>query len=730
MTKKEIASYFEKIAKSLEQKRLKEAFDVLTHILSKLQSWQVRERLRDMEENYKRMLNYLMEGVDDPEREKVYHDLLRAVYRMADSLELYLRTNIDHSFFYEKRHFYMNHPPETPEQLLQDLNDIMEKISLVNLSDEPENNRELIQLEHQKEQIVRVLFYCILLGESWGSQEQKQWSEVLNNPQSPLILSSLVVTAVTLNLLETFDERKAILLFEAAENKNEEIRFRALTGIVLFLRKYDARLYLYPAINNRLQHLAEDDDFTKQVRHILIQFIFSRETEKISRRINEEIIPEMLKASPKFGHKNWEEWMHEPGNNEPNPEWQSLIKEAGVEDKMIEISELQMEGADVMHSSFIHLKNYPFFTEFCNWFIPFTNLSEFMDDMEASKFFQTLSQSSMMCNSDKYSLYLTVSLMPAQHREAALEQLSIESDAVRKMLKEESITSSKRINTIIRQYVQDLYRFYKVHPDRKDFTDIFEVKPEFYRVPSIDRLIGDYKSLIIIGEFYFNKNYFEEAADIYSILLEEEPDNHVFFQKKGYCLQMLGNFREALEVYLNAETFYPNNTWIIKKIAYCYRFLKQPEEALLYYKRAEQLNPDNLSVQLNIGHCYLELKNYDEALKSYFKVEYLDKNKPKAWRPIAWCSFLSGKYEQAWEYFKKIMDSKPTATDYLNAGHTQLALGDCKEAVRLYGLSLKHPQNSRQKFMEAFSNDIPDIIRTGVEAQDIPFILDQVMYEA
>jgi tetratricopeptide (TPR) repeat protein len=125
----------------------------------------------------------------------------------------------------------------------------------------------------------------------------------------------------------------------------------------------------------------------------------------------------------------------------------------------------------------------------------------------------------------------------------------------------------------------------------------------------------------------------------------------------------------------------------------------------------------------------LELKNYDEALKSYFKVEYLDKNKCKAWRPIAWSSFLSGKYEQAWDYFKKIMESNPNATDYLNAGHTQLALGNNKEAIHLYGLSLKSPENSLEKFKEMFSDDIPDIVLAGVKKQDIPFILDRIMYD-
>jgi tetratricopeptide (TPR) repeat protein len=400
-----------------------------------------------------------------------------------------------------------------------------------------------------------------------------------------------------------------------------------------------------------------------------------------------------------------------------------------MEETMQEISELQLEGADVMHSSFIHMKHYPFFREWSNWFVPFAIPSDFLNNREMEGLAKTLLQSTMVCNSDKYSLFLTVSEMPESARKMTLRQLSFESEAVQEMLKTELNTDSQRINTIIRQYIHDLYRFYKAHPKKKDFVDIFELKPEFYQVPSIKQLIGDKENLSVIGEFYFNKNYFEEATDIYDLLLKESPNNGELYQKKAYCLQMQNRLEEALDNYLKAELLNSNNSWIIKKLAHCYRMLKQPEEALLYYKKAEQLNPGNLSVQLNTGHCYLELKRYDEALKSYFKVEYLDKNKQKAWRPIAWCSFLTGKYEQASEYFRKIMEASPNATDYLNAGHTQLAMENIKEAVRLYVLSLKSPENSVEKFTESFTNDIPDLIQAGIRKEDLPFILDTILYE-
>ena len=720
MTKQELQNYCRRIDNSLEQKRLKEAFDILAFLLFELPNWQLKEKLTELEDTYKMMLSYLTEGVNDPRQKKIFNDLLQSIYLVADSIRLSYKTTSD-----------SNNKQEYSLELIPLLEGIIGKRALLDLLEEEEKNQDLINLEKQKELIIRNIFYNIGSSEQWHVNTREQWSQVLKNKLTPLALSNLIITALTLNLLECFDEQKILLLFEAAENEDEEIKQRALTGIILFLRLYDKRLYLYPAINSRLQHLAENTFFIKQIRHLVLQFILCRETEKITRKIKEEILPEMMKISPKLNNKiKLEDLMsHDSGMEDKNPEWQELIKGSGLENKLQEFSELQMEGADVMHSSFTHLKNYPFFNEVSNWFLPFSIPAEFMDNQEMIKLAETLSASNMMCNSDKYSFYYSIATMPESYRKMMIGQFSMETSSIQEMLKEDAINDSKKISPIARQYIQDLYRFYKLHPKKKDFEDIFEATPEFYQITSIAQLIGNKENLFIIGEFYFNKNYFVEAADIYSQLIKEDPNNHILYQKKGYCLQMQGRLQDALDVYLKAELFDANNPWIIKKLAYCYRTLKQPEEALLYYKKAEQLNPDNLFVLLNIGHCHLELKNYDEALKYYFKVEYMEKNKQKAWRPIAWCSFLIHKYEQAMDYFYKIIDSNPNATDYLNAGHTQLAMGNIKDAVRLYSLSLKYPDNSLDKFIESFTNDISDIVNAGVNEQDIPFILDRVMYD-
>ncbi|MDR0769528.1 MAG: tetratricopeptide repeat protein [Dysgonamonadaceae bacterium] len=715
----------------MEQKKLKQSFEILTALLANFSNWQLKEQLNELEDNYKTMLRYLTDGVQDPQQEKIYLDLLRSVYQVADLAILEVKTSHSWSYAYEMRRTLLYSPPEPLNRLVELINDLTGKTTVNDLPDDGEDkNKNLQSIEKERDAIENKIFCIIWTSGLWTVGEEQIWSEVLRNDINATTLRSLIVSAVTLSLEELFDERKINLLLDACENSNEEIRQRALTGVLLFLRRYDKRLYLYPKIDSRLQYLSEDKRFIDDLRHIILQFILSRETEKITRIIKEEIIPGMMKINPLLNKEiRTDDLFGETGVDEKNPEWQNLIEKSGLSDRLQEFTELQMEGADVMHSSFLHLKNFPFFNEIHHWFSLFVMPLQTESNDEQNGIAKILFDSPLLCNSDKYSFYFSINQMPETYRKMIAGRQAEETAALKEMMQEELPGSeARKINPIARQYIQDWYRFCKLFPRRQNIEDIFTTKPEFYQVPSIAGFISDAGSLTTIGEYYFQRNYFKEAVDVFNILLRKDINNETILQKKGYCLQMMGKLEKALDSYLKADLLNSTNSWTIKKLASCYRALKQPEEALFYYRKAAQLNPGNLSIQLNIGHCCLELKNYAEALKHYFKVEYLTDNKEKAWRSIAWCSFLTGKYEQALDYFRKIIECNPNSIDYLNAGHAQLATGNRREALELYRSALNSDGNSHEKFRDAFAADIPDLQNAGVKIDDIPIILDSLNY--
>ncbi len=227
-----------------------------------------------------------------------------------------------------------------------------------------EKNEQSLQLKQELDSLNKQIFNFVWLDDDYSEVEKQSLSNLLSNELIPISTRSLVITALTLNLQETFDESKIEILLESCSNKEKEIRQRAIIGILLTFRKYDSRLHLYPDINHLLEHLSEDNSFITSVVNIILLFILSKDTEKITRRINDEIIPEMMKLSPILNKKiKSDDLLSDTGMDDKNPEWQDFIEEIGLNDKLQEFTELQMSGADVMYSSFAHLKSYPFFND-------------------------------------------------------------------------------------------------------------------------------------------------------------------------------------------------------------------------------------------------------------------------------------------------------------------------------------------------------------------------------
>jgi tetratricopeptide (TPR) repeat protein len=321
--------------------------------------------------------------------------------------------------------------------------------------------------------------------------------------------------------------------------------------------------------------------------------------------------------------------------------------------------------------------------------------------------------------------------LPDRARQMMIGQFSDQAAEMIKQNENEVMHKQKKIEFISGQYIQDLYRFFKLYPVRQDFDDVFIWPLDFHNLTILQPYMSDVESLSNIAEYYLRKNYFDDALTIYNHLAKKQKENSMLFQKIGYCQQMGGDFQEALESYLHADLLYAGSKWLIRRIAGCYRSLKQPDKALIYYRRFEKLSPDNLSVQLNIGNCYMELKNYNDALKYYFKVDYLDAQSHKAWRPIAWCSFLTGRYDQARKYYKQIMrEDTPNLHDFLNAGQTEWALQNNKKAIDFYLQAIREEKENFFTFRVQFLQDTPYLIVAGIQEAEVPLMLDQLMYLA
>lgn len=726
------------ITDNIENRQIKDAFDGIRIMANEVNNESAIDKVEGLETNYKYMLHYFIAGNDDPQRNNVYNHMVREIYKLADNLLAQYQLKESYTIFYEKSRVANIHQPVNIDDYINIFVQIKDDLSITDLMpDGEEKNNKLRKAQIETEKTSRDMFYSIFISQQSNNGDSENFKKFLVTTNIPVTTKSMMISALTLNILQKFDRKKIELLLDICSDEEVEVAVRAIVGLIPILRKYQNRWKYYPTLKSRMELLTDDHKFVRMFMKAILQFIQAHETERITKKLTEEILPEMMKLSPMIGKKiNLEEWMGESGLEDKNPEWQKILDETGLSDKLKEFSELQLGGADIFHSTFSNLKRYPFFNEMSNWFVPFDkNHSAFQtmfdNKTDADELLSSMLTSSMMCNSDKYSLCFSILQMPEEYRKMMISQLGAEGEELKQMAEEEfSLNPLQKEDAIFKQYVQDLYRFYKLYSRKGDFDDIFASSLDFHKIAPVESITSEAKNLNQIALHYFEKNNFNEALEAYIMLAEKGAASGETWQKIGYCKQIKGDIKGALTAYQKAELIDENNSWLIRRIGACYRMIKEPESALQYYRRLEQLKPDDLNVQINIGHCFLELKQYEEALNYYFKVDFISNGNTRAWRSIAWCSFLSKKFDTAQKYYKQIIENKPNANDYLNAGHVELCLDNKEEAVAMYSESAKMTGGDFNDFIALLEDDIPELKEAGVDISDLPLIIDNIRYKS
>ena len=720
----------------IEAYRLQEAIDQLKSMAQEQQNWIISEKISEIDTHYRYMLHYFVEGLNDPDQRRVYQKLIQELYSLSDDLFENMLLRSSSSVFFDKCRTAKLNPTKSIAEFREALTKNVDKLALIDLLEEGEDKTNRItETRKENEKTIRDLYYALFISPRSTAGCIESADELLNDPLIPQTAKCMLISAITMNVLQRFDARKIDFLLKTCQHSNGEISTRAIVGIIPIFQQYSTRLQHYPETTKILLLLSENEWFNRRVVNAILGYIQAHETEKITKRLNEEIIPDMIKLSPKIREKlSADDFFLDDEQQEKNPEWQKVLDEYGLTDKVQELTDLQLSGADVFHSTFSRLKSYPFFHEMSNWFLPFDAQSSYMHSLiggnsENYSLINGLADIGMMCNSDKYSLCFSLMMMTEQMRNMLISQIKAEGDDVKELQKDGLISDpyqeEKRQTKV---YIQDLYRFFKLFSRKKEFPDVFAFPLNYHLIPAFQPIVSQPHWLEKMALYYFEKNNYPEALSAYTKLAQIDGEKSETWQKIGFCQQSLGNIQDALDAYLHVNLLNEKNTWVINRLAYCYRALKQPNMALEYYQQIEQLRPDDLNVQLQIGHCYLELKQYSKALNCYFKVELMDQHNTRAWRAVAWCALLSRKYDVARNYYARIIETKPTAHDYLNAGHVELCEGNIKQTIIWYLQALKKTDGF-DAFLQMFNDDIKVLNELGVSDESIPLVLDQIRYE-
>jgi tetratricopeptide (TPR) repeat protein len=319
--------------------------------------------------------------------------------------------------------------------------------------------------------------------------------------------------------------------------------------------------------------------------------------------------------------------------------------------------------------------------------------------------------------------------LPPNQKTLLMDFFNAELKQMTDITEEDAILNKQAVDKyIFTQYIQDLYRFFKLHPLKNEFTDLFAKPLDMHNTWFFSILVNDPAIMRNIAEYYFEKDHYDYAIEIYTRLNEKGENSYEIYEKMGYCHQRLQSYNLALEFYHRAELFDTPRAWLLKKIGLCYKYLKKFDDAINYYKQVLELEPDNLDVQTIIGQCYLDMKDYQQALSCFYRLEFLTASSVKSMRPIAWINFILGKFDVALQYYNTIIEQEPNKYDYMNLGHVEWCLGHKKAAISNYMSSIKQKGNSFDLFIAGFKDDQEYLINNGIDQDEIDLMLDYLRY--
>ncbi|MCM1076339.1 MAG: tetratricopeptide repeat protein [Bacteroides sp.] len=713
------------INRLLDRHRVNEALDLIDNSIASLGTLpELRSATVRLRESYELMTHYALRGMPDPARPELYAAILAEIRSLAD--DLHRRSRMEDAptlYFNVLRYENMRHDLGIAS-LLDEYRRINSRLQMAMLTEDAEKaGREFTQrAEDLEKRIFNLLWTLYPMTVDDAAAVGNMFADI----SLPGHFKQLCVSALMLGQLEYPDERRLRLLMDAYCSSDPELSVRALCSILIVMSVQRDRPFS-PSLIRRFDSLRESPQWASDVKMALMQFIRARDTERIGRKLTDEVIPEMMKLKPeieKLGRNPID-----PESMEENPEWAEILDRSGIADKLKELQEIQEDGGDVMMVTFSKLKTFPFFNDISNWFLPFHTSHSLIagsNDASIRMLSEVVGSTPMFCNSDKYSIILSLSQVPDSQKQMMASQLKSHSGQMAAMSLGDMDLSMKSREKIAGRYVQDIYRFFRLFRRKGEFSDPFSTTLNLVTVPLLSDIFNDSETLLLVGEFYFRHKHFADAFDVFEKLSSKVPPSAQLFQKMGYCMQMLGAVDEAVKYYEQSELLNSESQWTIKRLAICYRNARNWDKAAEYYSRLAASNPDDVTAALNLALCHLEGGHPEEAIPLLHKVEFLDGESDRSSRPLVRSTLLTGDIEKARKYSSQVLSRKPGVSDYINAGHIEVIAGNYDEGARLYSESIAADNFEVGNFVKSFRSDVETYKRMSeIDPLTLGLVLDE-----
>ena len=721
------------VLRHIERLQLGQGLAAVENFLLTYSYPQESERLTQLQEDYRRMVDYWQRGFKDDRREVVFYELIQRLYRLT--ADLVIATNVRQS------PFVMNvwkrvHAARTDWSLTavrSELESFVSDQALLELKPQHKRVEEEQQLYDRHQVLINDLFDHIWTSQTWSENNGDAFIDMLLSPTIDSNDQQLLVSAVMLSLLNVFDYQKERVLMEVyRQTTDQHVRQRALVGWVLSFDYLFSEVY--PEMNTQLQQLLSDTTCRQELKELQIQLVYCLKTEEDSRKAQQEMFSEIMKNNDQFRFtRNGIEEVDEDALEDilhPEASEQRMEKLEAAVRKMVD---MQRAGSDIYFTGFVQMKRFPFFNDICNWFMPFyakhPALRQTMSDERRSRILLGMLQRSPFCDSDSYSFALGFMQSIGHLPEKLLELLD---SGELQVLGDQMDSGSREEPAFIRRAcLQDMFRFYRLFPSRSVFVSPFDGTDDrlfFFTNSSISNtpLVTD---CVEVAAFLAKQHLYEKAFNVLSKCTANEKDERFYLLSAAVIKHlkaanvMLPTIKLCYQMVLKDN---PEHEGAQKGLARVLFTDGNYQEALEIYEQLLSHYPNHQHYLLNKAVCLGRLQRYEEALEILFKLNYEQPDNRTVNSTLAWTLVGAGKLEQAAKKYEKLMlQSELQGSDLLNSGFCQWLMGNVTVAVEIFKRYNSIYGNSRQETL-SFEEEAELLKRHGISDVEIRLMTDMI----
>ena len=672
------------------------------------------DRLYAIKSDYQLMADYWRRGFKDPQMTSLYNNLLQRMYVLYATIAG--SYDIRHTPYLDSLYAKVHTTPRdwSPQVIRESLEAFVSDVALAGLEHRP--TKELYA-NHHREMVE--LFDYILTSGIWSDGFAQAMEDIVLSPTVDTVDQQLIVSSVMLATMNMFDMAKFRMMAHVYQKAvDEHVRQRALIGWALSMDSAIG-LRLYSEEVELVQKMVEDETCCRELVELQKQLVFCIDAERDHQTIQSEIMPEILNQQGL--HLNRNGVLEEQEADElydilhPDAEEEKLER---MEQSFQKMMDMQKQGSDIYFGGFSQMKRFPFFNELMNWFVPFykdhPDISEAIGEYGNNRFLNTLFSSGPFCTSDKYSFLLAFSQVVRRLPDNLREMMERGEMPIGEVPQEELGQSAY----IRRTFLMDLYRFFRLFPNRAAFRNIFDVKDLDYVILSTPIFTSTHVEAYFneVTAFLIKRKHKAEAREI----LANYGLNRMDFQ--FYLMSAIVSYGKlAKEKYAKAVELQPDNVRALTGYARSLFNDGEYQEALDVYDKLLSLQPDKKSYLLNKAVCLTNLQRCEEAEKVLFRLNYDAPDDVNVNRVLAWTLTNDGKYEQAEKLYSQLLtDGKNSTDDLLNYGFCLWFAGHIDEAADCFHRYLKESGEDKEKMIK---NELELIQRKGITEPEIQMML-------